>query len=298
MKKLLAILSAAALILTFAACGNKETPTVTTEDTSASVTTSAEETTGTTAESRETDAPVTADTTIATPEVTADTTEAKMTEPTVSETETTTAEATTEAAATEETTTEAVSSATTEVTTEATTEATAEATTEAPAETTAPATPDAGDNAALKVLQAIWNAYPADDKFASFGGDIESAVMDAPGAIKLDAASMDRTLGFPQDAVDKIDAGASLLHMLNANTFTAGAFRIKDGEDAAALAESIRANIQARRWMCGYPDSVRILTVGDTLVTMFGNNTLLDNFVEAAKTAYPDLTVTVNEPVQ
>lgn len=220
----------------------------------------------------------------------------------MSETETTTAKATTEAVATEETTTEAVTSATTEVTAETTTEATAETTTEAPAETTAettaPTTPDAGENAALKVLQAIWDAYPKDNKFASFGGDVESAVMDAPGAIKLDAASMDRTLGFPQDAVDKIDAGASLLHMLNANTFTAGAFRVKDGEDAAALAESIRANIQARRWMCGYPDSVRILTVGNTLVTMFGNNTLLDTFVEAAKTAYPDLTVTVNEPVQ
>ena len=46
--------------------------------------------------------------------------------------------------------------------------------------TSAPETPDAGTNAALEVLNKIWAAYPADDKFSSFGGDMESAVMDAP----------------------------------------------------------------------------------------------------------------------
>lgn len=176
-----------------------------------------------------------------------------------------------------------------------TTTDTTEATTEA---TTAPETPDAGTNAALEVLNKIWDAYPADNKFSSFGGDMESAVMDAPGAVTLDAATLDRSLGFPQDSIDKISAGASLIHMLNTNAFTCGAYRVKDGEDTAVLAEAIRANIQARHWMCGYPETLRILTVGDTMISMFGNSDLIDAFVEAAQSVYTDLEIVVNEPIQ
>lgn len=164
--------------------------------------------------------------------------------------------------------------------------------------TSAPETPDAGTNAALEVLNKIWDAYPADNKFSSFGGDMESAVMDAPGAVTLDAATLDRSLGFPQDSIDKISAGASLIHMLNTNTFTCGAYRVKDGEDTAVLAEAIRANIQARHWMCGYPETLRILTVDDTMISMFGNSNLIDAFVEAAQSVYTDLEIVVNEPIQ
>lgn len=187
--------------------------------------------------------------------------------------------------------------------TEASQETTVSSDTDAAAtESTATSAPETSateeTNTALEVLNKIWAAYPADDKFSSFGGDVESAVMDAPGAVTLDAATLDRSLGFPQDSIDKISAGASLIHMLNTNTFTCGAYRVKDGEDTAVLAEAIRTNIQARRWMCGYPEPLRILTVGDTMISMFGNSNLIDAFVEAAQSVYTDLEIVVNELIQ
>lgn len=123
--------------------------------------------------------------------------------------------------------------------TEASQETTVSSDTDAAAtESTATSAPETSateeTNTALEVLNKIWAAYPADDKFSSFGGDMESAVMDAPGAVTLDAAALDRSLGFPQDSIDKISAGASLIHMLNTNTFTCGAYRVKDGEDGSA----------------------------------------------------------------
>lgn len=187
--------------------------------------------------------------------------------------------------------------------TEASQETTVSSDTDAAAtESTATSAPETSateeTNTALEVLNKIWAAYPADDKFSSFGGDMESAVMDAPGAVTLDAAALDRSLGFPQDSIDKISAGASLIHMLNTNTFTCGAYRVKDGEDTAVLAEAIRTNIQARRWMCGYPETLRILTVGDTMISMFGNSNPIDAFVEAAQSVYTDLEIVVNELIQ
>lgn len=197
-----------------------------------------------------------------------------------------------------DTTTDATTDAT-----EASQETTVSSDTDAAAtESTATSAPETSateeTNTALEVLNKIWAAYPADDKFSSFGGDMESAVMDAPGAVTLDAATLDRSLGFPQDSIDKISAGASLIHMLNTNTFTCGAYRVKDGKDTAVLAEAIRTNIQARRWMCGYPETLRILTVGDTMISMFGNSNLIDAFIEAAQSVYTDLEIVVNELIQ
>lgn len=294
MKKLLATLSALALALTFAACGKQDVPPVTTDDTSVST---ADTTTDTSAETKETTA--SSETDAVATEGTTDAPATSETEETTKATEATEATTTEAPVPTETTTAPAETTETTPAENTATAPAETEATTEATSEeTTAPETPDAGANAALEVLSKIWGAYPADNRFSAFGGDVDTAVMDGPGAMKIDAATIDRMLGFPQDSVDKIGACASLVHMLNANTFTCGAYRVKDGEDAAALAESIRANIQARRWMCGYPETLRILTVGDTLVSMFGNGKLIDAFVEAAQSVYPDLAVTVNEPIE
>ena len=52
-------------------------------------------------------------------------------------------------------------------------------------------------------------------------------------------------LGLPETA--KVDQAASLIHMMNQNTFTAAAYHCTD--DADALATALRDNIQQRQWM-------------------------------------------------
>ena len=118
-----------------------------------------------------------------------------------------------------------------------------------PAVTTEPVT-DAPVVQAVYPLDAftkIWAAMPEDFKFAAGGGDYENMVMDGPGKFGLTAAeageNINAMLGFPADLVSKIDSAASLMHMMNANTFTAGAYHFVDAADKDASVETIKSNI-------------------------------------------------------
>ncbi len=114
-------------------------------------------------------------------------------------------------------------------------------TTEPTTDTSAPETDAASDPKAL--LDAIWNNYKEDDKFPAAGGDYDEANMvdGAPGNVGLaDADSVEHLTGFPAASIGEIDAAASLFHMMNGNSFTCGAYRVKEGTDVDALAQSIR----------------------------------------------------------
>ena len=55
---------------------------------------------------------------------------------------------------------------------------------------------------------------------------------------RTDRAGVDSALGLPETA--KVDQAASLVHMMNQNTFTAAAYHCTD--DPAALATALREN--------------------------------------------------------
>lgn len=81
---------------------------------------------------------------------------------------------------------------------------------------------------ALDLLTAVWNAYPESEKFSVVGGSLDNPVDNAPGAFPVDDAdNLDYMLHFPADKSDLIDDAASLTHMMNANSFTCGAFHVK-----------------------------------------------------------------------
>ena len=75
----------------------------------------------------------------------------------------------------------------------------------------------------------------------------------------------------------KVDQAASLVHMMNQNTFTAAAYHCTD--DADALATALRDNIQQRQWMCGFPDKVAVAVVGEYVVSVFGAEDLVNTFM-------------------
>ena len=157
-----------------------------------------------------------------------------------------------------------------------------------------PATP----TSALNILETVWNTYGEDEKFSVVGGDFSEANLkeDAPGVFDLkDRALADSELGLPETAA--VDEAASLVHMMNANTFTCGAFQLKDGVDAAALAKKVEQNIQSRQWMCGFPDKLVIASAGGCLVVLFGAEDLLDTFCGKLSAAYSDTTVLADAPI-
>ena len=124
------------------------------------------------------------------------------------------------------------------------------------------------------------------------------AVNGAPGNYSMDDADLlDSSLGFPAAEAGKIDGAASLVHMMNLNTFTCGAFHVKDSADVAALCASLRENILDRHWMCGFPDKLVIVTVGDYVVSVYGYTDLVDTFTAKLAAAYPSAKTVSDDPI-
>ncbi len=153
------------------------------------------------------------------------------------------------------------------------------------------------DIPALEVLETVWGSYADDEKFAIIGGDMGNPVDGAPGKFDIsDAANLDATLGFPEANVAVIDDAASMIHMMNANTFTAGAYHVTDAGEVAALTDSLKDNIMNKQWMCGFPETLIIFKVGDnTLVAVYGNGELVDIFKTKLQAAYGEAEIVVEE---
>ena len=152
----------------------------------------------------------------------------------------------------------------------------------------------------LELLETVWNSYGDDEKFSAAGGDMseENMTMDAPGVYGLeDAEAVDATLGLPAASVDKIDDAASLVHMMNANTFTCGAYHVKDEKDIPDLAAALKDNIMARQWMCGFPDKLVIVSVDSYVVSFFGNEEIVDQFRDKLTGAYQSASVISEDPI-
>ena len=174
---------------------------------------------------------------------------------------------------------------------------------EPPTETPKPETPAedkpaAAVDDALTILNAIWNTYSDEEKFPAAGGDSEHAVDGAPGSFDVsNADSLSYLLTFPADDASLIDSAASLVHMMNLNTFTCGAFHVADANNVAKLADDLRTTIQAKRWMCGFPDKLVIVTVGQSVLSVYGNEELVNTFRDKLLTSYSAATAVYDEAI-
>lgn len=159
------------------------------------------------------------------------------------------------------------------------------------------ATPDIADAADL--LTEIWNAHGEDQKFSVTGGDYDNMVDDQPGKVNAeDGETMNSLFGFPPEMVDKIDDAASLMHMMNANTFTAAAYHVTNSDDLDTVTKALRDNIQARHWMCGFPDKLIVMTVENYVITVYGDTDLCDIFKGHTENMYPGTKTVYDEAIQ
>ena len=153
----------------------------------------------------------------------------------------------------------------------------------------------------LTVLQTVWASYSDDEKFAVAGGDMseENSKMDEPGVFSLEnKEELDATLGLSAEAAEKVDSAASLVHMMNANTFTCGAFKVKNADDVASLAGLLKDNILKRQWMCGFPDKLVVASVDDVVLAFFGKNDNIDTFKAKLTEAYASAEVISESPIE
>lgn len=151
---------------------------------------------------------------------------------------------------------------------------------------------------ATDLLTKVWAQFGEDEKPFVMGGYADTMVDGAPGKFDVSLAEdIDAMLGLPAANVADIDDAASVIHAMNANTFTCAAFHLNAGVDAAAFVDALKANIQARHWMCGIPEKLLIVTVGDYVVSAFGAADILDNLNAKLGAQFSAAAVVVDEPI-
>ena len=145
---------------------------------------------------------------------------------------------------------------------------------------------------ALEILETVWGKFGEDEKFFAMGGDYDNMVDNAPGAV-TNADYLAGVLLVPA-GTETLEA-AGLVHGMNLNTFTAGAFKVAD---AAAFAETMHEAIASNQWMCGFPDKMVIATIGNEyVVAAFGVNDAINPFEAKFTEAYPAAEVVYSEAI-
>ena len=154
--------------------------------------------------------------------------------------------------------------------------------------TTTPSDASKGQaGSALEILEKVWSKYSTDEKFSATGGSEKHMKEDKPGKFDVsDAEALDLELGFPKAQATEIDDAASLMHMLNQNNFSCGVYHVKSSGNAETLAGKIKENILARQWLCGFPEKLVILNIGDYIVSVFGAAELTNTFTEKLSAEY------------
>ena len=197
--------------------------------------------------------------------------------------------------------TESSSSSSTESSSSSSTESSSSSSTESKPVESKPeeSKPESSISDPVTLLNSIYALFGDDERFPATGGDFSTdELIEGAGKFGLgEPEAIDNVVGYPAAEIAKIDSAASLMHMMNANTFTSGAYHVAAGTDAAALAEAIRANIQNRMWCCGFPDKLIVATVDDYVISAFGKEFALNAFTKHLAEAYPTSKILIDEPI-
>ena len=153
-------------------------------------------------------------------------------------------------------------------------------------------------SSSAQILAQIWAQYGVDERFASYGGTVEHSVSDAPG--DLDMTNAEEIISkylLPADQLSNVENGASLVHLMNSNIFTAAAFKLKDGASIKDAAKALRDNIQKTRWLCGQPDHLLVAEVEGHLLMAFAEKQNLQTFKQKLSAAHSGATIHYDEAV-
>lgn len=150
---------------------------------------------------------------------------------------------------------------------------------------------------ALEILTNIWNGYDEDQKFPVAGGDYDNISDNAPGKFDVSNTEALRSiLIVPEEAASMVDDGASMMHAMNANTFTGGSFHLTEAADRGEFTDALKEAVLNNQWMCGFPEEFIVYGVGDEyVVSAFGKSDTIGYFKEQLLKQYPSAEALVEE---
>ena len=157
---------------------------------------------------------------------------------------------------------------------------------------------------ATELLTKVWDEYNAkaseDLQLFVGGGNPETMVENNAGKFdsKIEGA-MDMlafTFCASEDTVAKTDDISTLMSMMNSNQLSAAAYHVTNAADVETVINSIKDATLGNQWMCGFPETLIIATVGDDyVVSAFGNEQLIDTFEDSLESVYGDMVDVVVE---
>ena len=150
---------------------------------------------------------------------------------------------------------------------------------------------------ATELLTKVWDEYnkKASEDLQLFvgGGNPETMVENNAGKFdsKIEGA-MDMlafTFCASEDTVAKTDDISTLMSMMNSNQLSAAAYHVTNPADVETVINSIKDATLGNQWMCGFPETLIIVTVGDNyVVSAYGNGLVIDTLKAAITTVYGD----------
>lgn len=151
---------------------------------------------------------------------------------------------------------------------------------------------------ALEILETVWAEYAEEEKFPVIGGSMAAPVDGAPGSYDLADENITYSLLIPAEQLANVTEAASMIHMMNANTFTCAAFKLAEGVTAADFGAAMKDAVLGNQWMCGFPDTLLIRAFGDSYVVMaFGVNDAMTPFESHLSAAYPGMETIASETI-
>ena len=152
---------------------------------------------------------------------------------------------------------------------------------------------------ANEILSKVWEEYKAsaseDLQFPVAGGNVEAMVMDSSAKFELTYEGAKEVLVFsyciPEESIDMTDDIATMMNMMMANNFTSAAYHVADAANVEAVVNGIKDATLNNQWMCGFPEKLIVVTIGDYVVSAFGNGMVIDAFKEAITAVYSDAAV-------
>ena len=134
---------------------------------------------------------------------------------------------------------------------------------------------------ALGLYNKIWGTYTDDEKFPAGGGDEDHNSDEGPGVfdIEKNKESIKANTHITDELLKTVtNDAATLMHMMNTNTFSSAIFHLKDASTAESFAKEYEKAVQNTRWMCGFPERVVVLSVGEYVAVAFGYGDLTSTF--------------------
>ena len=151
---------------------------------------------------------------------------------------------------------------------------------------------------ALEVLTTVWGTYGEADLFPVAGGDSANANWEGPAKFDLAAAEeLEATYGVNAELIAQIDDAATMMHAMMANNFAFGVYHLTDASAMDSFTSTLKEDLLAKQWLCGQPEKVMIITVGDYVVAGYGLADLCETFKTNLTAQYTTATVVCEENI-